>query len=112
MQYILTGFSHEMGFRVFTFEAVSGKERIPYSVRADLALSRRYGIRVQDLPQLCRDLLARSTPAGEQRAFTYTEADMSLHVEDCASRTAQSHRKTHRRPAAANVGSAWRGTRI
>ena len=60
MQYILTGFTHDMGFRVFAFEGV-GEDRVrtEYRVKADLALIRRYGIRVQELPLLCRAVLER-----------------------------------------------------
>ena len=58
MQYILTGFTHDMGFRVFAFEGI-GEDRVrtEYKVRADLALIHRYGIRVQELPLLCRGIL-------------------------------------------------------
>jgi hypothetical protein len=48
MQFILTGFTQELGFRVFAFERM-GEDRIRtrWTVSADLALSRRYGIRLK-----------------------------------------------------------------
>ena len=54
MPYILTGFSHDIGFRVFAFDLVErGVIRTDYKVRADLTLTRRYGIALQELPLLC-----------------------------------------------------------
>jgi hypothetical protein len=110
-QYTITGFTHDSGFRVFAFECV-GEDRLrtEYTVRADLALIRRYGIRVQDLPLLCRAVLEKRIEGGEQRTFTYTEGDMSLHAGDCAIREAAAKiRKTPRRAPTENLGAAWRG---
>lgn len=65
MQYILTGFTQEMGFRVFAFERIGDDRlRTKFTVKADLALIRRYGIRLQDLPLMCRD---SSTGATQSR---------------------------------------------
>ena len=110
MQYVLTGFTHDMGFRVFAFEGI-GQDRVrtAYMVKADLALTRRYGIRVQELPLLCRALLERRVESEEQRTFTYTEADMCSHADTCAQNAAANKRKTPRRPLSENAGSAWRG---
>ena len=42
MQFILTGFTQDMGFRVFAFERLADdRTRTKCSVRADLALIRR-----------------------------------------------------------------------
>ena len=115
MLYTLTGFTQDMGFRVFGFECV-GKDRMrtDYRVRADLALVRRYGIRVQELPLLCRGILDRRNESEEQRTFTYTEADMSLHADDCATRIAAAKRRKapRRPPPGQNAGAVWRGPRI
>jgi hypothetical protein len=79
MQYIFTGFTHETGFRVFAFQAVArDRERNAYSVSVDLALSRKYGIRVQELPLLCCGVLERSSSDDDCRAFVFTENDMLL----------------------------------
>ena len=66
MQFILTGFTQDLAFRVFAFERM-GLDRIrtKFVVKADLALVRRYGIQVQELPLLCRTLLDRSDDGGE-----------------------------------------------
>ncbi len=61
MQFVLTGFTHDKGFRVFTFDRI-GEDRVrtKCTVRADLSLIRNYGIHIQELPLLCRGLLDRS----------------------------------------------------
>lgn len=114
MQYILTGFTHEMGFRVFAFEGI-GEDRVrtEYTVRTDLALTHRYGIRVQELPLLCRGILERRNEGEAQQTFTYTETDMRLNAELSASRAADAQkRKTPRKPPSENVGAAWRAPHL
>jgi hypothetical protein len=109
MQFTLTGFTHDMGFRVFAFEGI-GEDRIrtKFTVRADLALIRRYGIRVQELPLLCRSLLTQREDAEEARTLTFTEEDMRVHERGCAAAAAQKKRPP-RKPATENLGAAWRG---
>ena len=109
MQYFLIGFSYDTGFRVFTFECVGpDRLRTVYRVKADLALSRRYRIPLQELPLLCRDFLQRC-PLGEgQRTFTFAESEMSVYADVRAARTTPERRKAPRKPAGENVGTAWR----
>ena len=85
MHYVLTGFTHDMGFRVFAFDCV-GEDRVrtEYKVKADLALIKRYGIRVQELPLLCRGILERRSADEQRRTLTYTEADMRINADSCA----------------------------
>ena len=114
MQYILTRFTHEMGFRVFEFEGI-GEDRVrtEYKVRADLALIHKYGIRVQELPLLCRGILEGRKEDEAQQTFTYTESDMRRNAELSALRAADSQkRKAPRKPPSANVGIAWRGPHV
>lgn len=81
MQFIVTGFSQVTGFRVFAFEGIAeDRSRILFTVRADLALARSYGIRLQELPLLCWAVLDTAPEGTELRAFTYGEDDMSLHA--------------------------------
>lgn len=112
MQYFLTGFTQELGFRVFAFERM-GEDRIrtSWTVRADLALSRRYGIRLQELPLMCRGLLERSEDAEETRAMIFSEEHMRTCAnERAAAKEGAAHkRKAPRRPAVENPGAAWRG---
>ena len=94
MQFILTGFTQETGFRVFAFEGVVvGQIRTVFTVRADLALSRRYGIAMQELPLLCRSLLDRQEEDGHntdesgehdslaKHALTFSEEEMRVGEE-------------------------------
>lgn len=112
MPFVLTGFTQKDGFRIFAFEQVAAdRSREPYTVKADLALIRRYDIRVQDLPLLCRGLLDRHDQAEDTRMFIFTEEDMGLHAKDCAAAksAAVAKRKTPRRVPSENLGASWRG---
>ncbi len=111
MQFIITGFIQDMGFRVFAFEHIGDdRTRTKYTVRADLALIRGYGIRVQELPLLCRGLLERRDNGDERRTLTFTEDEMCLYAKDCeaARDAAAQKKKLPRRPPSKNVGAAWR----
>jgi hypothetical protein len=122
MQYILTGFTQDTGFRVFAFEGVAvGQIRTVFTVRADLALSRRYGIAMQELPLLCRSLLDRQEegsqddsgeqPALDKHALTFTEEEMRAWADKRAADRALAalKKKAPRRPVVENAGAAWRG---
>ena len=113
MQYILTGFRQDKGFRVFAFEgAAADRTRTGFTVRADLALVLRYGIKIQELPLLCRELLEKQSE-GDERTMTFTEKDMCSHVRACkeARDAAQQKRKPIRRPAIVKQpGVGWRAT--
>ena len=112
MQFVLTGFTHDMGFRVFTFDRV-GEDRVrtPCSVKADLAVVRRYGIRIQELPLLCRGLLDRTEEGAEIRSLIFTEEAMKSFVDDrsAARDLAAKKKKMPHRPSGENLGAAWRG---
>jgi hypothetical protein len=115
MQFVLTGFIHEMGFRVFTFERI-GEDRLrtKCTIKADLALVRRYGIQIQELPLLCRGVLDRREEEGAVPSLTFTEDEMRAWADDRAAARleAAKKRKAPHRPAVENPGSAWRGQRI
>jgi hypothetical protein len=111
MQFVLTGFSQDLEFRIFAFDGVAqDRSRTQFTVRTNLALSRRYGIQLQELPLLCRELLDRCDQTEENRAFTYTEEDMRLYSDHrAAAKEAAAHRrKAPRRPPAEETGAAWR----
>jgi hypothetical protein len=110
-QFMLAGFTQEIGFRVFAFRRTGAdRDTAEYTVRADLALSRRYGIPMQELPLLCRRLLERRGKDDASRVLIFTEAEMSTYANDCATaRAAAAEKKRpHRRPPNENVGLAWR----
>lgn len=112
MQFILAGFKQDVGFRVFAFQRVGADRALTeFTVRADLALSRRYGIQVQELPLLCRRLLEQRGEDEATRELTFTEAEMCVYATDCATARAAAaqKRKPPRRPISENIGAAWRG---
>jgi hypothetical protein len=112
MQFVLTGFTQDMGFRVFAFDRVGDdRVRTAFTVRANLDLIRRYEIRVQELPLLCRSLLERHEETPETRTLTFTEENMRHHANDCATakQAAAAKRRPPRRPPTENLGAAWRG---
>ncbi len=114
MSFVLTGFTHDQGFRVFAFDRIGAdRARIKFVVRADLGLIRRYGIHIQDLPLLCRNLLDRRDEADEILPLTFTEEEMRLNCGQraAAREAAAKKRKTPQRPATENLGAAWRGQR-
>ena len=100
MNFILTGFTEETGFRVFAFQGVGlNGTRLEYTVKANLGLSRTYGIRLQELPLLCRGMLERLPDGAEGCAVTFTEEGMRLHADTrAAEREAARQRKPPRRP--------------
>jgi hypothetical protein len=101
MQFTLTGFTQDAGCRVFAYEGTGeDRLRIKFTVRADLALSRKYGIRLQELPLMCLGILERSSAAGEEgapepaHALTFTEEAMIHYADDCeATRVAAALRR-------------------
>lgn len=111
MQFLLTGFTHEKGFRVFTFEGISSERiRVAFTVRADLALSRRYGIRLQDLPLICRSLLEDIGEGEQEHVLTFTEEAMRVRASKIAASQALARvaRKPPRKRITENNGIAWR----
>jgi hypothetical protein len=115
MRYILRGFTHETGCRVFAFEGIADDHvRTQYKVSADLALTQKYGIRAQELPLLCRELLERRNEEEEHQSFTYTESEMRRNAELCAVRAADAaqKRKTPGKPTGQSAGAAWRGPHL
>ena len=112
MEFTMTGFSQDQGIRRYKFKALTmDRTSHEFSVDTDVALARRYGISLQELPLLCRRLLDRDAPTQETRAFTFSEELMREHAEQHAAalRAAQEKRKTHRRPSTALSGAQWRG---
>lgn len=111
MQFSFMGFSQDAGVRVFTFVGTTtgDRTRTGFSVSADMALSRRYGIHVQELPLLCLRLLERRGEGEQQCAFIFTEEDMLLHASNRAEeREAAQRKKSTRRPPVNQVGTGWR----
>src|SRR5260370_14625399 len=100
MQFILTGFTQNTGFRVFAFERIGAdRTRTPFTVRTDLELIRKYGIRVQELPLLCRGFLERRDETEQERAWIFTEDEMCLYASKCAAERDAAKKKKSLRKA-------------
>jgi hypothetical protein len=112
MRFVLTGFTHDVGFRVFAFEGIGeDRARTKCTVRADMALVRIYGIHIQELPLLCRGLLDRLGEGDDMSSLTFSEDEMRVWATErtAAKEAAASRRKPPHRPAAENLGASWRG---
>jgi hypothetical protein len=94
MRFVLTGFSHNAGLRVFAFEGITPDgTRTNVWVSADMALSRRHGIRVQELPLLCLRFLQQRDTGDEKRNLTFAEEDMRVYENNCAAEREAAQRK-------------------
>ncbi len=100
MEYQFTGFTHSGEFREFAFDGVADdRSKTRFKVIADLALSRKYHIAVQELPLLCRRLLEQIPEGGGAQTLTFTETDMqSLASLRAATQRQIVHKKIQRRP--------------
>jgi hypothetical protein len=110
MNFILTGFTQDTGFRVFAFQGIGANgARLEYTVKADLGLTRTYGIRLQELPLLCRGVLERLAEGAEARTATFTEDGMRLHADNrAAERDAAKKKRPPPRPPTVPVATGWR----
>ena len=111
MRFILIGFTQDLGVRVFAFEGIGEDQiRTEFLVKADLALTRRYGIRLQELPLMCRGLLERRNEGEEERMLAFTEDEMCLYARQrAAARDAAAQKRKAGRPPGVDIGAAWRG---
>lgn len=98
MQFVLKGFTPEQEFRVFAFDGIAeDRTRTEFKVRTDLSLIRTYGIRVQDLPLLCRGVLERREEGDQTHTLTFTEDQMrSLATVRAAERDEAEKKKARR----------------
>ena len=112
-QFLLTGFTQAAGIRIYAFEGRIDARRIDYTVEVDLALIPGYGIRIQDLPLLCRELLQQRAQPDEISSVVFTEQQMRSYAEKLAvARDEAEHRKEQARPfASADVETGWRPSR-
>ena len=107
MEFHFIRFDQTDGVRRFEFDCVgSDREHTQVIVRADLSLARKYDIRLQELPLLCRRLLAGLPLERLAPAVTLTESEMrDVHA---ASRVAEETRKRKPGRVTSNTGQAWR----
>jgi hypothetical protein len=111
-QFILSGFTQTAGLRIYTFEAIADRVRTYYTVEVDLALIAGYGIRIQDLPLLCREVLLQRVDDHDSSAYVFTEQHMRSHAEKLAiaREEAAQRKKPARHFANPNRGAHWRTT--
>lgn len=109
-QFLLTGFTQAAGIRIYAFEGRIDAKRIDYTVEVDLALIPGFGIRIQDLPLLCRELLQQRSQPDETSSVVFTEQRMRSHAEKLAvAREEAEHRKRQpRHLASADADTGWR----
>jgi hypothetical protein len=109
-QFLITGFTQNAGIRIYAFEARVDARRAHYTVEVNLALIPGYGIRIQDLPLLCRELLQQRTEPDEISAVVFTEQQMRSHAEKLAiARENAEHKRKQPKPLAnAESETAWR----
>jgi len=110
MEFMITGFRQKDGIRRLLFTgSLAGMSR-EFGVDADVALLRRYGIALQELPLLCRRLLENDALRQDAHVLTFSEDLMREHAEHRATiqRAAEERRKNHRRPLSRPVGQHWR----
>ncbi len=111
MTFLLTGFKHESSMRVYSFDRVEAdRTRTQFTVGADLSLIRKYNIRVQDLPLLCRSVLEVIDGVEPPVHSLLSEQDMAGFCTRKADavRAAGEKRKFHRKPPGNRTGLAWR----
>ena len=98
MEIQFTGFSHCGECREFAFDRIADdRTKTRIKVTADLALSRKYRIPVQELPLLCKRLLETVPPGAH--SLTFSESEMQrLMDERLASQRKVVHRQAQRRP--------------
>lgn len=111
IQFVLKGFRDATGSREFVFEGIKpDRTRAEYTVRTNLALTRQFGIRLQELPLLCRGMLDRLELDEARRAFTYSEREMGEYAQEEAARAAAlRNRRPPKRPQNhERLGAAWR----
>ena len=109
-QYFLTGFAQAAGIRTYAFQARIDASRIDCTVEVDLALIPGYGIRIQELPLLCRELLQQQSHSDEISAVVFTEQRMRSHAEKLAAarQEAVEKKKQPKHLGTADADIGWR----
>jgi len=104
MSLILLGFSQEAEIRHFAFERVAADgTRTGCIVHADLPMARRFNVKIQDLPLICRRVLAAHTE-DQRESVVVTADEMRSHAEGVAASTALG--RAGKRPRSANTLSS------
>ncbi len=107
-QFFLTGYTQAAAIRIYAFDGRIDARRTPYTVEVDLALIPGYGIQIQELPLLCRELLQGQLDG--MCAVVFTEQRMRIHAEKLAVAREQAEEKKKQRKHLASGGAEtdWR----
>jgi hypothetical protein len=108
MHFVLAGFRQSDHTRRYYFDAIDeDHQRTRVTVDADVNLVRKYGISLQELPLLCRQVLEEHPSVS---SVDFTEPEMALCADKrAAARGAIEHRPARRRAPLKDAGQAWRG---
>ena len=111
-QFVLRGFHQTAGIRSYNFEGIGDGRRTGYTVEVDLTLIPGFGIRIQDLPLLCRELLDERAEPDQIGVLVFSEQEMRSRAERIAAAHAEAEqrKKPPRHPVGANTGAGWRPT--
>ena len=107
MQYHFIRFDQTDGVRRFAFDCVADDRSVSHVVvRADVTLARKYDIRLQELPLLCRRFLSELPADRQAAAVTFSETDMRA-VRTAAEAIVETRKQKTSR-VSATTGHAWR----
>lgn len=111
MEYHLEQFYESDSIRHFVFGCVRpDRSTATVIVRADTKVARKYEIRLQELPVLCRRLLDALPEGSFQPIITLTEEQMIV-IQRTARAAAE--KKPHRPPRPSQAaGQAWRNPQV
>jgi hypothetical protein len=96
VRFNLMGFDQAAGVRLYAFQGDADGIRTDYTVGVDLALTASHGIRIQELPLLCRELLERQVEGHESHSFSLTAIECSYYADNAALAREASLRKRKR----------------
>jgi hypothetical protein len=109
VRFTLMGFDQKSGVRQYAFQGTAAGIRTNFTVGVDMALVQTFGIHIQELPLLCRELLEKQVEGVETHALTLTDKEMRAYSDNAAmARDAAVRRKPARKPVNASTGMAWR----
>ena len=84
VRFNLMGFDQNAGVRLYAFQGDADGVRSNFTVGVDLALTASHGIRIQELPLLCRELLERQIEGTGSRTLTLTENECAFYADNAA----------------------------
>jgi hypothetical protein len=101
----------ENGVRQFAFDCIrEDRSKMMVNIRADLTMARKYDIRLQELPLICRQFLDRLGEGGLKPDVTVTEDQMAA-IRNAAQSAAEKKPRKPTRPSP-GTGQAWRNMHL